>query len=117
MDMASGKEVNQQSRNEYLSLNPSNHRVLKRFEIENYLFDKEVLRNYCNINGKAFDEEAYDAYFTDIVNQNIKNGTGRIKNICGINTPVNGSVFKEELAKYFYEDMDVYKELESSIFH
>lgn len=41
-DMASGKETTEEDRLLYLSNNPQNHRVLKRFEIENYLFDKEV---------------------------------------------------------------------------
>ena len=45
-DMASGKNTNENDRKQYLNTNPNNHRVLKRWEIENYLYDKEVLRAY-----------------------------------------------------------------------
>ena len=44
-DMASGKDTTEADRQMYLSNNPQNHRVLNRFEIENYLYDKEVLKN------------------------------------------------------------------------
>ena len=56
-DMASGKDTDENDRQEYLSNNPHNHRVLKRFEIENYLFDKEVLSNYCAQKGQNLNEE------------------------------------------------------------
>ena len=94
-----------------------NHRVLKRFELENYLYDKEVLKKYCATNGLIFDELAYDAYVMDIVNQNIKDETGRIKNICGINTSINPEVFKKNLAKCIDNSMNVYTELEQEIFN
>ena len=58
-DMASGKDTTEADRQMYLSNNPQNHRVLNRFEIENYLYDKEVLKKYCEINEKTFDEAAY----------------------------------------------------------
>ena len=61
-DMASGKNTTEAHRKMYLENNPQNHRVLNRFEIENYLFDKEVLKKYCELNGTAFDESAYDAF-------------------------------------------------------
>lgn len=41
-DISSGKPNNENDRQVYLKNNPENHRVLKRWEIENYLFDKEV---------------------------------------------------------------------------
>lgn len=44
MDMASEKKVTDDIRDRYLRLNSDNHRVLTRWEIENYLFDKEVLK-------------------------------------------------------------------------
>ena len=46
-DMASGKMTSLKDRDLYLENNPKNHRVLKRFEIENYLYDMEVLKAYC----------------------------------------------------------------------
>lgn len=115
-DMASGKDTTEDDRQLYLSNNPQNHRVLKRFEIENYLFDKEVLEKYCEVNDKTFDEAAYDAFVTDIVNQQVKDSTGRIRNFCGIIGSINAEVFKKNLAKVIDSSMQVYTELEQVIF-
>ena len=73
-DMASGKNTNENDRQVYLQTNELNHRVLKRWEIENYLYDKDVLIAYCAGNGLSFDEVAYDSYVTNINDQNL-NGT------------------------------------------
>ena len=116
-DMGSGKKISEPERQLYLQNNPLNHRVLKRLELENYLYDKEVLKKFCATNDLIFDELAYDAYVTDIVNQNIKDETGRIKNICGINTSINPEVFKKNLAKCIDNSMNVYAELEQEIFN
>ena len=116
-DMASGHVVSEMDRQEYLDTNGNNHRVLKRFEIENYLYDKEILQKYCQICGHEFDEVAYDALVTDIVNQNVKDLTGRIKNICNIITPINPEKFKIALSKVFDSTMSIYVELEEVIFN
>lgn len=115
-DMASGKDTTEADRQMYLSNNPQNHRVLNRFEIENYLYDKEVLKKYCEINKKTFDEAAYDAFVTDIVNQQVKDSTGHIRNFCGIVGSINAEVFKKNLSKVIDDSMQVYKELERVIF-
>lgn len=115
-DMASGKKTTEQDRLVYLNNNPINHRVLKRFEIENYLYDKEVLKKYCDINNLAFDESAYDDFIIDISNQEVKNEAGRIKNYCNINGSINAETFKRNLAKVIDDNMSVYKELEEVIF-
>src|SRR5436305_3201900 len=49
-DFDSGKPTDEAKRQLYLQNNPSNHRVLNRWEIENYLFDKEILKKYCEVN-------------------------------------------------------------------
>lgn len=115
-DIASGKDVTERDRQIYLSNNGKNHRVLKRFEIENYLYDKEVLKKYCEQEGLAFDEASYDKFVTDINNQHLKDETGRIKNFCGISTSINAEKFKRNLAKVIDGSMQVYKELEYVIF-
>ena len=115
-DMASGKVVTEEQRQEYLRNNPDNHRVLIRYEIENYLYDKEILKRYCNKNNNSFDEGSYSSFVTDIVNQNLKDSTGRIKNICGITTSVNQERFKINLAEFITQDTEIYKELEKVIF-
>jgi AAA15 family ATPase/GTPase len=115
-DMASGKDTNENDRQQYLKTNPPNHRVLKRWEIENYLYDKEVLRAYCEGEELTFDEASYDAFVTDIENQNLKDETSRIKNCCSIKGSVNAESFKIALAAYITDDMCVFKELDSCIF-
>jgi AAA15 family ATPase/GTPase len=115
-DMASGKETTEADRRDYLKNNLENHRVLKRFEIENYLFDKEVLSEYCAQNGKTFDEATYDSFVADIINQHVKDEIGRIKNACSIVGSINAEVFKRNLAACINSDMEVFRELEAVIF-
>jgi AAA15 family ATPase/GTPase len=115
-DMASGKVADENDRQVYLNTNPQNHRVMKRFELENYLYDKEVLRAYCTGNRLTFDDVAYDALVTDIVNQNVKDETGRIKNICGIKGSVDKEVFKLALSNCLTENMAAFVELRDCIF-
>tara|TARA_R110002050_G_scaffold223810_1_gene359739 strand:- start:500 stop:2113 length:1614 start_codon:yes stop_codon:yes gene_type:complete len=115
-DMASGKSTGEKERLLYLKNNPDNHRVLKRWEIENYLYDKEVLIKYCNLNSLVFDENTYDQTVTDINNQNLKDITGRIKNICNLIGSINPEKFKLSLSEIITEDMNVFSEFEKVIF-
>lgn len=115
-DMASGKDTSEKNRQLYLTNNPDNHRVLKRWEIENYLYDKEVLRKYCSENTLEFKEQDYDEFVENIEDQNLKNATGRIKNYCSIVGSINPEQFKLSLSNYITEDMTVYKSLELCIF-
>lgn len=115
-DMASGKNTDEHTRQLYLQNNPENHRVLKRFEIENYLYDKELLQAYCEKNSLNFDENLYNDIVQDIVNDNLKDQTGRIKKCCSLNISINAERFKRTLAACMSSSMQVYKELESVIF-
>jgi predicted ATP-binding protein involved in virulence len=116
-DISSGRLNDENDRKIYLDNNPKNHRVLNRWEIENYLFDKEVLKAYCIASDKEFKEQDYDNFVTDIINQNVKDETGRIKNFCSITTNVNPETFKLNLATFITPEMEVYKELENVIFN
>ena len=116
-DMTSGKPADEKIRQIYFSTNPDTHRVLKRFELENYLYDKEVLMEYCSRNHLQFNEEKYNNIVTDIVNDNLKNKTGAIKSSCGIQNSINPEIFKKRLAECITKEMDVYKELEQVIFY
>jgi predicted ATPase len=115
-DMASGKTTNENDRQVYLRTNPPNHRVLKRWEIENYLFDKDVLKAYCAGEGLQFDNAAYDAFVTNINDQNLKDETQRIKSFCGIKGSISADMFKIALSKYLTVGMPVFRELEDCIF-
>ena len=115
-DMASGKLTNESDRERYLSNNPSNHRLLKRLEIENYLFDKEILSKYCKSEGLTFNETDYDKFVTDINNQNVKDKISYIKNFCGIQSSISKDQFKLNLSKCITEETAVYQELRTCIF-
>jgi AAA15 family ATPase/GTPase len=115
-DVSSGRANTENDRLVYLDTHPHNFRILKRWEIENYLFDKEVLQAYCMAKGLAFDEEAYDAFIVDIDNQNVKDEVNRIKRFCGITTSINPEQFKISLSNYLEAEMSAFKELEACIF-
>ena len=115
-DMASGKVTSENDRLVYLQNNPTNHRLLKRWEIENYLLDKEVLQEYCRQNSLVFDEPEYDRLVTDIKNQNIKADINRVRNICGIKGSINADAFKIQLSKCVTEEMTVFIELLECVF-
>lgn len=116
-DMSSGVLNSEKERSLYLKNNPRNHRVIKRWELENYLYDKEVLALYCQRNDLEFSEADYDRFVTDIYNQNLKDSTGLIKNFCNMHLPVHPESFKIELSHCVTPQMDVYKELEDCIFN
>jgi hypothetical protein len=115
-DISSGRATSENDRIQYLANNSVNHRVLKRWEVENYLYDKEVLVKYCEKSSLLFNETSYDLFVTDVINQNLKDETGRIKNICGITTSINPERFKLNLSECISEDMVIYSELEDCIF-
>lgn len=115
-DIASGGQMTGFDREIYLDNQTPAFRVMKRWEIENYLFDKEVLKKYCLENNLSFDEATYDAQVNDIVNQDVKSLFPIIKKICHITTSINADKFKENLSKRITPEMNVYKELEGCIF-
>jgi hypothetical protein len=116
-DFASGQLTTEKDRQLYFQNNPSLHRVLKRWEIENYLFDKEVLTVYCKNNNQIFDEAAYDIHITDIVNQDVKSEIGKVKNFCHLKGSINSEKFKLVLAQTVTPEMQVYRELHDVIFN
>lgn len=116
-DIASGKKTTEMDRQRYLDNNAPNHRVLKRWEIENYLFDREVVEAYCAAEALTFDSTAYAALVGSIDDDDLKNHTSKIKNICGINTSIDPEKFKRNLAAVIRPEMAAYKELESCIFN
>jgi predicted ATPase len=116
-DVSSGKPTTLEERERYLNLNPKNHRMLKRWEIENYLFDRQVLEAYCLSQGLAFNAVKYSELVNDVENQNLKDIAGQIKSLCGITTSVNAERFKLALSTFLKEDMPIFRELEGCIFN
>lgn len=115
-DISSGRMNNENDRQVYLQNNHKRFRILKRWEIENYLFDKEILKKYCINQNLVFDEVQYDKFVIDIINQNLKDSFAYIKNFCGIKTSINADVFKITLSNLITPDTNVYNEMEDCIF-
>ncbi|MFB2121235.1 AAA family ATPase [Parapedobacter sp. 2B3] len=118
-DTGSGKYIDDSGRAAYLQENPDFYRMLKRWELENYLFDKEVLQKYCKVNsalGYTFDETAFDNFVKSIIDQNVKDSISHFRNFCRIKTSIGNEKFKLNLSKVITPDMVIYKELESVIF-
>ena len=114
-DIKSGQETTTEHRQEFLR-GSNNRRMLKRREIENYLYDKEVLRKYAETNGWNFQEQEFEKAVKDIGKDDVKGMTGKIKSLCGETRSINPKKFKVELSKVITQDMDIFKELHSCIF-
>lgn len=114
-DVSSGAVTTLEDRDRYLRLNLEFHRMLRRREIENYLFDKEVLKAYCVSEGLSFNELGYDAKVSDIHEQDVKSLANHMKNFCGINTSASTERFKLRLAKHC-SDSQVFRDLVQDIF-
>lgn len=90
------------------------NKMLVRREIENYLFDKEIIRKFCTDNSKIFNESLYDSKVVDIKMQDLKPIQKDIQNLCQFYGDINK--FKKELAKYISPDSGVFEEIKLAIF-
>lgn len=105
----------QEDRTRFLQKSSSN-RMLLRKEIENYLFDKEILIKYCLSSGIKFNEESYDLIVQDIKEDDVKSMFTQILACC-TSKNIGKDTFCFELAKYITSETQVYQELESVIFN
>jgi predicted ATPase len=92
----------------------SSRRMLSRREIENFLFDKEVLVVFCNTRNLTFDEALYNAVVTDILRQDLKIVQQQIQASTGFDGTMD--MFKRGLGETITNSMAVYKELRGCIF-
>lgn len=100
--------INDSKRNEELNKN-KNLRILKRREIENYLFDYEILSKiYPDLVKKE-----YEKYILDIINDDIKLKINDLKTICKETRSISNEKWKKEISKNITIDTEVYKELKS----
>lgn len=106
-------EKTEDERNQFIA-EATNKRMLKRREIENYLFDKEILKLYCSGEGTTFDETKYDSVVTDIKLQDLKPVQQRLKESCSFSG--NAQDFKIKLADMVSQETGIYQELKESIF-
>jgi hypothetical protein len=95
----------------------TNNRMLERREIENYLFDLEILIKYCMEKAITFDETRYSQIVTDINKQDLKLGQTlqSLQQLCRARGSIKN--FKIELANYITLDTKVYSQLKSCIFN
>jgi len=107
------KDRDDENREEWINKDPDKRRMLKRREIENYLYDWTVI---SKLDPTAIKEE-YEKVVKDIVNDNVKDSGGDIKkNVTPSLDSNNLEDYKKLLAEQISPDMDVYKELEEIIF-
>ena len=91
-------------------------RRLSRREFENYLFDKELLRKYCEENEETFKEAEFDKLVKDIVDDDVKKESPRLaRECCGYFLQRD---FKIELAELLARnrDSEIYRRLCEEIF-
>lgn len=115
-DSGSGRCISSDEREVYLNTNSNNHRMLNRWEIENYLFSKDALVSYCKKNNLTFDEVEYDKLVGNINDDSVKELSSYFRNFCGIKTSLNPEVFKLKIAECLPITSDSYIDLERSIF-
>ncbi len=108
--------ISDAERADFLAVSPE-RRMLVRREIENYLYDPEVLGAHAISVGNTFDRTTYETLVTDPTQQDFKAPGSdlqeRIKNLCRF----RGSLadFKKTLAKHVSPDSAIYSELRLEI--
>jgi len=106
--------LTQEERKAFIGKNGSN-RMLYRREIENYLFDKEILKLYCQSVGVAFDENRFDEIVIDIKKEDLKGEkSNQLTQMCDFRGSPDS--FMIELAKHVRSETAVYSFLEADIF-
>lgn len=106
-------DISDQDRDTFTKVDPANKMLIRR-EIENYLFDKEILKKFCLTNSKTFDEARYDRNVTDIKSQELKPIQQEIQASCQASGDIES--LKRELAKFISSETAAFKEIETSIF-
>ena len=104
-----------EQRAEWIAAAP-HHRMLIRREIENYIFDADVLHAYCASKGRVLNSASYGAIVTDVEMQDLKAGqtTASVKGLCG-DAQLSNAEFKQALAPYI-RGTAAFNELEAAIF-
>jgi hypothetical protein len=106
-------DLTDEQRAAFLAAEPA-RRMLARREIENYLFDREVVVGHCARVGSEFDAARYDQAVADIARQDLKLVQQAIQAACGLQG--NIAAFKRELAKDVAPHTAAYVELQAAIF-
>lgn len=107
-------ELSDTERDAFLAVSSEN-RMLNRREIENYLFDAEVLLRYCQANSTTFDRAKYDTLVPDPMRQDLKAGQTlqQLKSVCGFAGTVQQ--FKLALAPFIVAETVVHADLKACV--
>lgn len=106
-----GSETTDGQRQQWLADSP-NKRMLKRKEIENYLFDFEVINKAY----PAVKVNEYKNIISDCINGEVKDKAGALKELCAPKSKMNKDAFKIHLSQIITSDMAIYNELKECIF-
>jgi hypothetical protein len=107
-----GSPTTDQQRDQFLSANPTLHRMLKRKEIENYLFDFEIVSKAYPLVKRS----DYETLIPDI-NDDVKSQAGKLMGLCAESgRGVNKDNFTKLFAPHVTQGTNIYKELKSAIF-
>ncbi|MFA4890890.1 MAG: AAA family ATPase [Candidatus Gracilibacteria bacterium] len=88
------------------------HRMLKRREIENYLYDFEILKKYY----RGLKEEDYNKKITNIKTEDVEKKSKKVMELCNISKNKKKKDFKSALGKLITPDTETYTELKKTIF-
>lgn len=107
-----GQPTTDEDRKDWLAESEIN-RMLKRKEIENYLFDYEVIKKaYPSIT-----EENYKKIIEDCQHGEAKDSAGNLKELCAPGNRMNKEDFKIFLSQHITKGMNIYNELKECIFY
>lgn len=109
---SNGSPTTDEDRTIWLTENINTRRMLLRKEIENYLYDIEILTKYK----PDISKDEYSKLVTDIKDQDVKEQDANIKKLYG-NEQISRSQFKQELSGLVTSDTKVYQELKKVIFN
>ena len=99
-----GTPTSQLQRDEFIAADPAINRMLERKEVENYLFDFEIIsKQYPSVT-----QEQYNLIITDIRDGDVKRSTGAIMSLCGVNTGIDQEEFKLLLSKQIVPATNTY---------
>jgi predicted ATPase len=106
-----GSMTTDEDREKWLSEDPLNRRMLIRKELENYIYDLEIIKKFK----PDINEEEYNKMINDIKDGDLKSKGVFLKKLCG-REQISEIQFKRELIPYISKETSVYLELKSLIF-
>jgi len=106
-------DIREEERKKKMEDEPS-LKIWSRREIENYLFDEEIIKSYCNQNSKDFSTiTAYNEKIKNINNDDVKEYQSSIMQQCDFSGSIDE--FKFKLAELITPTTEIYKLLKQDL--